>query len=118
MLVELGGTGKIPTTTHHPGCVRFLHRSPASNDIQAARRATPSRRTRSANGSTWWRRRRRKMMLYINGDLVAAGIDDTPLPPGLRIAMGNCIRLETFAGSSANLMKLRSTTGLFRATKS
>ena len=31
MLIELGGTGKIPTATHHPGCIRFLHRSPASN---------------------------------------------------------------------------------------
>ena len=34
MLIELGGTGKIPTAVHHPGCIRFLHRSPAGNETQ------------------------------------------------------------------------------------
>jgi hypothetical protein len=34
MLMELGGSGRMPTAVHHPGRIRFLHRNPPSNDSQ------------------------------------------------------------------------------------
>jgi hypothetical protein len=90
LLVELGGTGKIPTSTHHPGCVRFLHRSPASNDSQVG--------TSCYSNSSYTLRKwqhvvavkdKSQMRLYINGQLEARGEDSSELPPGLRMVIGN-----------------------------
>ena len=87
MLLELGGTGKIPTATHHPGCIRFLHRSPASD----------SRGTSCYSKSPYTLRKWQhvvatkngaEMRLYINGELAAKGEDASELPSGLRLLVG------------------------------
>jgi hypothetical protein len=87
MLLELGGTGKIPTATHHPGCIRFLHRSPASDKSGTSCYSTSPYTLRkwqhvvaTKDGA--------KMRLYVNGALVAGGDDASELPPGLRLLIG------------------------------
>jgi hypothetical protein len=89
MLIELGGSGKIPTATHHPGCIRFLHRSPAGNEPQTGT---------SCYSKTPYTLRKWQhvvatkdgphMRLYVNGAEVAAGEDPSKLPPGLRLLVG------------------------------
>jgi hypothetical protein len=87
MLIELGGTGKIPTAIHHPGCIRFLHRSPVeifpgtscySNTPYTLRKWQHVVATKE--GPT--------MQLYVNGELVAEGRDPSPLPSNLRLLVG------------------------------
>jgi hypothetical protein len=89
MLIELGGSGKIPTAVHHPGCIRFLHRSPAGNESQTGTSCyskTPYTLRKwqhvvaTKDGS--------HMRLYINGEQVAEGEDPSDLPPGLRLLVG------------------------------
>lgn len=89
MLIELGGSGKIPTTVHHPGCIRFLHRSPAGNETQTGT---------SCYSKTPYTLRKWQhvvatkdgphMKLFINGQQVAEGEDPSDLPPGLRLLVG------------------------------
>jgi hypothetical protein len=88
MLLELGGTGKIPTATHHPGCIRFLHRSPASDD-----RSGTSCYSKSPYTLRKWQhvvatKEGAQMRLYVNGELVAEGEDASELPSGLRLLVG------------------------------
>jgi len=90
LLVELGGTGKIPTATHHPGCIRFLHRSPASNEAQIG----TSCYSQSSYVLRKWQhvvavKDKSEMRLYINGELESQGEDSSDLPPGLRMVIGN-----------------------------
>jgi hypothetical protein len=87
MLIELGGTGKVPTAIHHPGCIRFLHRSPARDS------AGTSCYSKTAYNLRKWQhvvatKDGPNMRLYINGDLVAEGVDPSPLPTGLRLLVG------------------------------
>jgi hypothetical protein len=89
MLIELGGNGKIPTTGHHPGCIRYLHRSPAGNESQTGT---------SCYSKTPYTLRKWQhivatkdgphMRLYINGEQVAEGEDSSDLPSGLRLLVG------------------------------
>lgn len=89
MLVELGGTGRIPTANQHPGCIRFLHRSPAGRNTNLGT---------SCYSETPYTLRKwqhvvatkdgAKMRLYINGELVAQGEDPSELPSGLRLLVG------------------------------
>jgi hypothetical protein len=94
MLVELGGTGRIPTAIQHPGCIRFLHRSPASNIAgTSCYSETPyvlrkwQHVVATKDGAN--------MRLYINGELVAQGNDPSELPSGLRLLVG-----KLYPGSS------------------
>jgi hypothetical protein len=89
MLMELGGSGRMPTAVHHPGRIRFLHRSPATNESQVgtscySEDAYQLRRWQHVvavkDGAT--------MSLYINGELVGASEDSTRLPTGLRMLVG------------------------------
>jgi hypothetical protein len=87
MLIELGGTGKIPTSMSHPGCIRFLHRSPASNDKGT------SCFSKSPYALRKWQhvvatKEGPHMRLYINGQQVAEGEDASALPSGLRLLIG------------------------------
>ena len=89
MLIELGGNGKIPTAVHHPGCIRFLHRSPAGNETTTGT---------SCYSKTPYTLRKWQhvvamkdgphMRLYINGEQVAEGEDSSDLPSGLRLLVG------------------------------
>jgi len=87
MLIELGGTGKIPTAIHHPGCIRFLHRSPARDFAGTSCYSKTAYTLRkwqhvvaTKDGPT--------MQLYVDGELVAEGRDPSPLPSGLRLLVG------------------------------
>lgn len=89
MLIELGGSGKIPTAVHHPGCIRYLHRSPAGNETESGT---------SCYSKTPYTLRKWQhivatkdgphMHLYINGVQVAEGEDPSDLPTGLRLLVG------------------------------
>jgi hypothetical protein len=89
MLVELGGTGRIPTANQHPGCVRFLHRNPPGRNTNLG--------TSCFSETPYTLRKWQhvvatkdgpKMRLYVNGELVAEGEDPSELPSGLRLLVG------------------------------
>jgi hypothetical protein len=89
MLLELGGSGLIPTAVHHPGRIRFLHRSPASNDSATG----TSCYSHAAYTLRKWQhlvavKDGPKMRLYINGELVGEEDDATQLTPGLAMLVG------------------------------
>lgn len=89
MLLELGGSGKIPRAVHHPGRIRFLHRSPASDDSQLG---TSCYSTDAYTLRRWQHVVAVKdgdaMRLYVNGKLVGEGEDRNELPSGLRLLIG------------------------------
>lgn len=89
MLVELGGAGRIPTAVHHPGRIRFLHRYPASDDTQLG---TSCYSTEAYSLRRWQHvvavKDGTAMRLYVNGRLVGEDADDSQLPPGLRLLVG------------------------------
>jgi hypothetical protein len=89
MLLELGGSGRMPTAVHHPGRIRFLHRSPASDDREAG--------TSCYSADPYTLRRWQHlvavkegpaMRLYVNGQLVGEGEDTNKLPSGMRLLVG------------------------------
>jgi hypothetical protein len=88
-LLELGGTGLIPTAVHHPGRTRFLHRSPASNESELG---TSCYSTEAYTLRKWQHvvavKDGARMRLYINGSLTGEGEDVTPLPSGMRLLVG------------------------------
>lgn len=89
MLLELGGSGKIPRAVHHPGRIRFLHRSPASNSSELG---TSCYSTDAYTLRRWQHvvavKEGPLMRLYINGELVGQGEDTNELPSGLRLLIG------------------------------
>ncbi len=89
MLIELGGSGKIPTAVHHPGCIRYLHRSPAGN---ATATGTSCYSKTPYTLRKWQHVVATKdgphMRLYINGEQVAEGEDPSDLSGGLRLLVG------------------------------
>jgi hypothetical protein len=89
LLLELGGTGLIPSATHHPGRVRFLHRSPASNESE---RGTSCYSMDAYTFRKWQHvvavKDGSHMSLYINGALVGQGEDVSPLPSQMRLLIG------------------------------
>jgi hypothetical protein len=89
MLLEMGGTGLIPTALHHPGRIRFLHRSPASNESD---QGTSCYSTDAYTLRKWQHvvavKDKLKMRLYINGALVGEDKDATGLPPDMRLLVG------------------------------
>jgi Concanavalin A-like lectin/glucanases superfamily len=87
MLIQLGGTGKIPTATNHPGCIRFLHRSPASN-VQGTSCYSKSPYTLRKWQHVVATKDGPHMRLYVNGASVAEGEDASELPAGLRLLVG------------------------------
>jgi hypothetical protein len=87
MLIQLGGTGKIPTATNHPGCIRFLHRSPASN-VEGTSCYSKSPYTLRKWQHVVATKDGPRMRLYVNGELVAQGEDASELPAGLRLLVG------------------------------
>jgi hypothetical protein len=102
MLIELGGTGKIPTATHHPGCVRFLHRSPAGNETELG---TSCYSTTAYTLRKWQHvvatKEASRMRLFVNGNVVAEGEDASALPEGLRLLVGRLYpdrRVRPFVG--------------------
>ncbi len=89
MLIELGGTGKIPTAVQHPGCIRFLHRSPASDSTSEG----TSCYSKSPYTLRKWQhvvatKDGADMRLFVNGELAAEGADASDLPSGLRLLVG------------------------------
>jgi len=89
LLLEMGGSGQVPTAVHHPGRIRFLHRSPASNSHEVGTSCYSSdayilRKWQHVvavkDGST--------MSFYINGELAGQGEDASALPAGLRMLVG------------------------------
>ena len=95
MLVELGGTGRIPTWNQHPGCIRFLHRSPASN-VAGTSCFSETPYTLRKWQHVVATKDGANMRLYINGDLVAEGQDPSELPSGLRLLVGKLYPSSTF----------------------
>jgi hypothetical protein len=89
MLLEMGGTGLIPRDVHHPGRVRFLHRSPASN---ASELGTSCYSNDAYTLRKWQHlvavKDATRMRLYINGSLAGEGKDLTKLPAKMRLLMG------------------------------
>ncbi len=88
MLVELGGTGKIPTAINHPGCIRFLHRSPA-RDVAGTSCYSKVPYTLRKWQHIVATKDGVAMRLYINGMLVGEGEDSSPVPSGLRLLVGS-----------------------------
>jgi Concanavalin A-like lectin/glucanases superfamily len=89
MLIELGGSNKIPTAIAHPGCIRYLHRSPAGNETQTG----TSCYSKTPYTLRKWQhvvatKEGPHMRLYVNGVQVAAGEDASDLPAGLRLLVG------------------------------
>jgi hypothetical protein len=89
MLLEMGGTGLIPRDVHHPGRVRFLHRSPASNESELG---TSCYSTEAYTLRKWQHlvavKDAEQMRLYINGTLAGEGTDTTEMPAGMRLLVG------------------------------
>lgn len=88
-LLELGGTGLIPTAVHHPGRMRFLHRSPPSNESDLG---TSCYSTDAYTLRKWQHvvavKNDGRMQLYFNGAQAGEGSDPTDLPPGMRLLVG------------------------------
>jgi hypothetical protein len=89
MLLELGGSGRMPTAVHHPGRIRFLHRSPPSDDRDVG--------TSCYSADPYSLRRWQhlvavkdgvSMKLYVDGKLVGEGQNTNKLPTGLRLLVG------------------------------
>jgi hypothetical protein len=89
MLFELGGPIAYPSAIEQPGRVRFLHRSPPSDDF--------AKGTSCFSGKPYvlrqWQhvaavKEGSQMRLYVDGELVASGEDASSLPPGLRLLVG------------------------------
>jgi hypothetical protein len=102
MLIELGGTGMIPSAVHHPGRIRFLHRNPASHDSQLG---TSCYSTIAYTLRKWQHvvavKDGHQMRLYINGQLAGEGADASELPSGLRLLVGKLYpasRVRPFIG--------------------
>jgi hypothetical protein len=101
-LLEMGGTGLVPTALHHPGRVRFLHRSPASNDSLLGTSCYSS----DAYTLRKWQhvvavKDANKMQLYINGVLASEGEDSSTMAPGMRLLLGRLYpsrRVRPFIG--------------------
>jgi hypothetical protein len=89
MLLELGGSGRMPTAVHHPGRIRFLHRSPASDDRELG---TSCYSEEPYTLRRWQHlvavKEGSAMRLYMNGQLVGEGEDAKELPRGLRLLIG------------------------------
>jgi hypothetical protein len=102
LLLEMGGTGLIPSALHHPGRVRFLHRSPASNDSELG---TSCYSTDAYTLRKWQHVVAAKdashMRLYFNGKLAGEGEDLTSIPPRMRLLVGRLYpsrRVRPFIG--------------------
>jgi hypothetical protein len=89
MLFELGGPIAYPSAIEQPGRVRFLHRSPPSDDS--------AKGTSCFSGKPYalrqWQhvaavKEGSQMRLYVDGELVASGEDASNLPPGLCLLVG------------------------------
>jgi hypothetical protein len=79
----------IPSATHHPGRVRFLHRSPPSNESELG----TSCYSKDAYTFRKWQhvvavKDGSHMSLYLNGALVGQGEDVSPLPANMRLLIG------------------------------
>jgi hypothetical protein len=89
MLLELAGSGAVPTALYHPGRIRFLHRSPASDSSLLG---TSCYSSASYNLRKWQHLVAVKdgaaMRLYINGEFAGKGEDTSTLPHGLRLLVG------------------------------
>jgi hypothetical protein len=104
MLLEFGGTGLIPNalTLHHPGLVRFLHRSPASNEVEVG----TSCYSASAYTLRKWQhivavKDPTHLRLYVNGRLAGEVEDASQLPSDLRLLVGKLYpsrRVRPFIG--------------------
>jgi hypothetical protein len=104
MLLEMGGTGLIPNalTLHHPGRMRFLHRSPASNDPDVG----ISCYSHAAYTLRKWQhvvlvKDAGKMRLYVDGALGGEAQDASRLPHGMRLLIGKLYpgrRVRPFIG--------------------
>ncbi len=102
MLLELGGTGRVPNALHHPGRMRYLHRSPASNDSDLG----TSCYTVDAYRLREWQhivtvKDSSRIRLYLNGDLAAEKEDASSVPPDMRLLLGRLYpsrRVRPFVG--------------------
>lgn len=102
MLLEMGGTGLIPTALHHPGRIRFLHRSPPSNDSELG---TSCYSTSGYTLRKWQHvvavKDASTMRLYINGEVAGEGQDVSKLPKDMRLLVGRLYpsrRVRPFIG--------------------
>jgi hypothetical protein len=102
LLLELGGTGLIPTAFHHPGRMRYLHRNPPSNESETG---TSCYSTDAYTLRKWQHvvalKDGPQMRLYLNGQLAGQGEDAAPLPPNMRLLIGRLYpsrRVRPFVG--------------------
>jgi hypothetical protein len=96
LLFEIGGPVAFPSAIEQPGRIRFLHRSPASDDLNKGT---------SCFSETPYELRKwqhvaavkdgDRMRLYVNGKLAASGKDASKLPLGLNLIVGQLDRART-----------------------
>jgi ferric-dicitrate binding protein FerR (iron transport regulator) len=96
LLFEIGGPVASPSAIEQPGRLRFLHRSPASDDLNKGT---------SCFSETPYELRKwqhvaavkdgDQMRLYVNGKLAASGQDVSKLPRGLNLIVGQLDRTRT-----------------------
>jgi hypothetical protein len=89
MLFELGGPITFESSIERPGRLRFLHRSPPSDDLNTGTSCFSS----EPYALRQWQhvaavKDGGQMRLYVNGQLVATGEDATQLPTGLSVIIG------------------------------
>ena len=89
LLLELGGSGHLPTAVHHPGRVRFLHRSPAGAETALG----TSCYSKEPYTLRKWQhlvavKEGDAMRLYVNGKLVGEAKDAKDLPSDLQLLIG------------------------------
>jgi hypothetical protein len=96
LLFEIGGPVAFPSAIEQPGRIRFLHRSPASDDLN---KGTSCFSETPYELRKWQHLAAVKdgdqMRLYVNGKLAASGQDASKLPPGLNLIVGQLDRTRT-----------------------
>lgn len=96
VLFELGGPIAYPSSIEQPGRLRFLHRSPPSDDVT---QGTSCFSEMPYELRKWQHvaavKDGSRMRLYVDGRLVAAGDDSTALPAGLSLIVGQLDQWRT-----------------------
>jgi hypothetical protein len=96
LLFEIGGPVALPSAIEQPGRIRFLHRSPASDDLNKGTSCfseTPYELRKWQHVAAV--KEGDQMRLFVNGKLAASGQDASNLPLGLNLIVGQLDRTRT-----------------------
>ena len=97
LLIEIGGPRTTASEIEHPGRVRFLHRNPPGDDVNSG----TSIFSQNVYELRKWQhvaavKTATHLQLYANGSLVAETGDESSLPPGMRIIIGQLDREQFY----------------------